>query len=48
MAEQRDILCWVIYDPDTGEIVIQCPTRNDARDLVTGTNGRIAVVRKTR
>lgn len=48
MADQTDILCWVIYDPETGEIIMQCPTRNDARDLAAGTNGRIAVVRKTR
>lgn len=44
MSDEGTILCWVIYDPVSGEIVMQCSSRKEARELA-GRDGRIAVVR---
>lgn len=43
MSEGK-VIAWVIYDPKSGEIVMQCVSRKEARELA-GKDGRIAVVR---
>jgi hypothetical protein len=43
MSEGK-VICWVIYDGKTGEIVMQCASRKEARELA-GRDGKIGVVR---
>lgn len=40
------IIAWVIYDPKSGEIVVQCVSRKEARELA-GKDGKIGIVRET-
>ncbi|GGA00267.1 hypothetical protein GCM10011408_21460 [Dyella caseinilytica] len=40
------IIAWVIYDPKSGEILVQCWSRKEARKLA-GKDGKIGVVRST-
>jgi hypothetical protein len=40
---EGEVIGWVIYDPETKEIVIQCDTRKEVRELV-GQDGKIGKV----
>lgn len=31
-----DIVCWLIVDPETGELVMRCTSRDEARELARG------------
>jgi len=44
MNSEGKVICWVIYDPASGEIVMQCNSRKEARELA-GKDGKIGVVR---
>lgn len=44
MKTEGKVIAWVIYDEKTGEIVMQCASRKEARELC-GKDGKIGVVR---
>lgn len=37
-----DVIAWIIIDPDTGEQVMRCKSRDEARMFARDTGGRIA------
>jgi hypothetical protein len=42
-----DVICWLIVDPDTGELIMRCNSRDHARELARGCGKvcRVEVVR---
>ena len=40
----NDILCWVVVDGQTGEILVRCESRSRARRVAYKSGGRIAKV----
>lgn len=43
MKTEGKVIAWVIYDYKTGEIIMQCWSRREARELC-GKDGKIAKV----
>jgi hypothetical protein len=45
---KNHIITWLLIDIDTGEWIMRCPTREDARTLARGTDCIIAKVEVVR
>lgn len=44
----NDIIWWIVFDPETLEMVIVCKSRAEARKLAAECDGAVAVVRRCR
>ena len=38
------VICWVVIDPHTGELVLRCPSRSEARRIAIEAGARYAKV----
>jgi hypothetical protein len=39
-----DVVAWIVIDPGTGELVMRCKARSDARDMAHAVGARYAKV----
>lgn len=42
----NDVLGWYVYDPKTGQLVIRCTTRTEARRIAAECDGCVAKIVK--
>lgn len=42
--KKGDVIGWVVVDAETGEPVIWCKSRSEARRIASESGGRVAVV----
>lgn len=42
----NDVIAWVVYDPETDEMVLICASRSEARRIAAECGGAVAVIRR--
>lgn len=44
MREDGRVIAWLVYDSATGELILQCAKRSEAREMAEECGGRVAKV----
>jgi hypothetical protein len=39
-----DVIAWIVIDPDTGELILRCASRSEARRIAAESGARYARV----